>query len=93
MNNDQTDDFFVIDAPLAEGDEENDLLERRPFAKQVAKRIAQAGTHDSVVFGLAGPWGAGKTSALTLIRKELHNLQRSWVVVDFTPWLPATSWP
>lgn len=86
MSNDQTDVFFVTDAPLTEGDSRPDLLERQWFAEQVAARIARAGAEDSVVFGLAGPWGAGKTSTLTQIKKALP---RKWAVAEFTPW--ATS--
>lgn len=86
MSNNQTDSFFVTDAPLTEGDPRPDLLERQWFAEQVAARIAQAGAEDSVVFGLAGPWGAGKTSTLTQIKKALAETPEDWKVVEFTPW-------
>ncbi|MGO4205543.1 P-loop NTPase fold protein [Rhodococcus sp. TAF43] len=83
-----SDSFLVSDAPI-DGDERPDLLDREWFAEQVARRITQGGTGDSVVFGLAGPWGAGKTSVLALIRKFLNSGDISpdpWVVVEFTPW-------
>ncbi|MCD7053097.1 KAP family NTPase [Rhodococcus sp. BH2-1] len=83
-----SDSFLVSDAPI-DGDERPDLLDREWFAEQVARRITQGGTGDSVVFGLAGPWGAGKTSVLALIRKSLNSGDISpdpWVVVEFTPW-------
>lgn len=83
-----SDSVLVSDAPI-DGNERRDLLDREWFAEQVARRIAQAGTGDSVVFGLAGPWGAGKTSALALIKNFLNSGDISpdpWAIVEFTPW-------
>lgn len=42
---------------------EQDKLERSEFSRRIADRIRLAGTGQSVVFGLSGDWGAGKTSA------------------------------
>lgn len=78
--------IFVTDAPLAYDDLRLDRLGRGWFAEQVARRIAQASGGDSVVFGLAGPWGSGKTSTLAQIRKALDGQPEEWVIVDFTPW-------
>lgn len=88
MTYEPADSYLASDTPI-DGDERPDLFEREWFAEQVARRIAQAGTGDSVVFGLAGPWGAGKTSTLNLIRKTLDHDAVSaapWRVVEFTPW-------
>lgn len=64
-----------------------DRLGRVTFAERVSERIAAAGTGPSVVFGLAGPWGAGKTSVLRMIEELLHaNHSDDWSVVRFTPW-------
>lgn len=64
-----------------------DRLGRTPFCRRVVERIAAAGRGPSVVFGLAGPWGAGKTSALNIIGdllKQEHGCE--WSVVRFTAW-------
>lgn len=74
------------DTPIDGSEETPDLLDRDRFAKQVAARIISAGTGDSVVFGLSGSWGAGKTSALKMIRRALLDTESEWIVVDFTPW-------
>lgn len=86
------------DAPFADrsiGSREHDSLGRSYFARQLARRIKSAGTQSSVVFGLSGAWGAGKTSVLDMITEELRrpsgrdHLREStpgWTVVNFDPW-------
>ncbi|MRH93428.1 hypothetical protein GFY24_39500 [Nocardia sp. SYP-A9097] len=64
-----------------------DRLQRAPFVRRIAERISRAGADRSVVFGLAGPWGSGKSSVLNMISEVLsteHGDQ--WSVVSFTPW-------
>lgn len=50
-----------------------DRLGRTPFCRRVAERIRSAGSGPSVVFGLAGPWGAGKTSVLNMVEELLKQ--------------------
>ncbi|WP_338890529.1 KAP family P-loop NTPase fold protein [Rhodococcus sovatensis] len=65
----------------------DDRLDRRQFARRVAERIHRAGQGPSVVFGLAGPWGSGKTSVLNMITDVITTEHRdAWSVVSFTPW-------
>src|SRR5262249_43326177 len=67
-----------------------DRLGRAPFARRVAERVTAAGDGPSVVFGLAGPWGAGKTSVLNMVDEVLRaEHQKDWSVVRFTPWSAA----
>ncbi|WP_194834863.1 P-loop NTPase fold protein [Nocardia sp. XZ_19_369] len=69
-----------------------DRLARAAFANRIAQRIARTGTGPSVVFGLAGPWGSGKTSMLSMIGEALENISAEadtdtrWSVAHFTPW-------
>ncbi len=64
-----------------------DRLGRGDYSRRIAKRICHAGDGPSVVFGLAGPWGSGKSSVLNMITEVLEE-ERSdyWSVVSFTPW-------
>ena len=78
-----TDGRVHTDSSITSFDE--DKLERGEFARRVADRIRMAGSGPSIVFGLAGSWGSGKTSVLNMIRLELEKSQ-SWVVAEFTPW-------
>ncbi|UGT43062.1 KAP family NTPase [Nocardia yamanashiensis] len=64
-----------------------DRLDRAGFARRVAARIRDAAAGPSVVFGLAGPWGSGKSSVLNMISEVLTvEYVDTWAVVSFTPW-------
>lgn len=80
-----------------------DRLGRAAFAEHAARLIDENHTADSsVVYGLEGPWGSGKSSVIALITAFLTSACTStlegaagdpeddrWRVVPFTPW--ATS--
>ncbi|SKK68349.1 KAP family P-loop domain protein [Mycobacteroides abscessus subsp. bolletii] len=69
----------------------DDTLGRAPFARRVAERIVAAAGEPSVVFGLAGPWGAGKTSLINMVDQVLEQEHPDqWSVVRFTPWSTST---
>ncbi|YCN53410.1 P-loop NTPase fold protein [Rhodococcus erythropolis] len=68
----------------------DDLLGRADFAHRVADRIYAGAGGSSIVYGLAGPWGGGKTSVLNLVQNRLNQNTSArpdeWRIVDFTPW-------
>jgi len=70
-----------------------DRLRRAPFAQHAARLIDENHTpQSSVVYGLEGPWGSGKSSVIALITALLAPGDAAagrWRVVSFTPW--ATS--
>lgn len=76
----------AADAPIHSLEE--DRLDRGPFAHRITERINASRNGPSVVFGLAGPWGSGKSSILHMIEEILHSdqHQETWSVVTFTPW-------
>ncbi|MGY1707581.1 KAP family NTPase [Geodermatophilus sp. SYSU D00697] len=76
------------------GSVEQDRLGRAPFAEHAARLIDENHTAESsVVYGLEGPWGSGKSSVIAMIKHFLTAPGRTgdgrWRVVSFTPW--ATS--
>lgn len=76
------------DDPITSADQ--DRLHRVDLAKRVASLIAETfSPESSVVHGLVGPWGSGKSSVLALVEHELKERAGDWVVVRFNPW--ATS--
>ncbi|QGU08746.1 KAP family P-loop domain protein (plasmid) [Corynebacterium occultum] len=76
------------DAPIKSADE--DSFGRSPYAKQIAHLVQGAHSwEDSIVFGLTGPWGSGKSSMLAMIEEQLTSSENEWHIARFTPW--ATS--
>lgn len=56
---------WLADDPIEHA--EQDTLGREPFARQVAKILDEAaGSSSSIVVGLTGPWGSGKSSTVNL---------------------------
>lgn len=69
---------------------EDDRLHRAQFAKNVAQIIQEWKGRDSLVIGLYGQWGVGKTSLKNLITKSLPsgnaNSAGGTEILLFNPW-------
>jgi len=63
----------------------NDRFARAAFAVRIAETIATRQEPSSLVLGLSGPWGDGKTSVLYMIEERLRA-EANIVVVRFNPW-------
>ncbi len=74
------------DAPITRS--EDDELSRLDFAQGVAESIAGYAPTDSVVIGIVGPWGSGKSSLINLILNSLERPERDGtpIIVRFNPW-------
>jgi predicted KAP-like P-loop ATPase len=59
-----------------------DMLNRQPFANRIANLINDHKNKESVVIGIEGQWGSGKTSFINLV---LGSLKKA-VVTKFNPW-------
>jgi hypothetical protein len=79
----KTDATRTIDAPIVR--DEEDALGRLPFVDDLHEEIKKFPFDESVVFGLNGQWGSGKTSVLNLLRNRLRR-DKSIILVDFNPW-------
>lgn len=76
--------MFSSDRPIDSACE--DLLGRDVFAKRVATSIAQIRTKESIVIGLQGAWGSGKTSVINMIVEELQVSDPDILIIQFNPW-------
>lgn len=71
-----------IDKPASAQSE--DSFQRYEFAKRIAAIVATPKIDKSLIVGLYGRWGEGKTTVMNFIQRELPP---ETVVVNFNPWL------
>lgn len=74
---------LLSDKPVCRKDE--DKFQRYDFSKRIAERIKSTESEDSIVIGIDGEWGEGKTSIMQFIESELTN-EKDIVTVKFNPW-------
>lgn len=69
-----------------------DLLGRSLFAQNLGNAILSYDRQDSVVIGLFGAWGTGKTSIINIALEHIktitqHSTMDRPIVIKFNPWL------
>jgi len=79
-----------IDADRPITDVQTDEYGFAEMAKKLSTSIAELANGESVVFGIEGPWGSGKTSFLNFLRASLEADQQPHVVT-LAPWLIGDS--
>jgi len=83
VGKDDAKDQYIADQPIASKSE--DKFNRAPFATRIAETLATRSDPSSIVIGLYGPWGDGKTSVLEMMQEELKTHDEI-IVVRFNPW-------
>lgn len=63
----------------------DDRFNRAAFASRIAETIATRRDHSSIVIGLYGAWGDGKTSILEMMTEVLQK-NDDIVMIKFNPW-------
>lgn len=82
--------MFDADRPIIKSSQ--DRLNRTTFAKYLARCMLDHNDPESLVVGLYGGWGVGKTSLINLIREELEfaatNLEDpdKPIILNFSAW-------
>lgn len=79
----ETPDQYFSDQPIIS--HAQDRFNRSAFASRIADTIATRIDPSSIVIGLFGPWGDGKTSVLEMMQETLHQYPKV-IVVRFNPW-------
>lgn len=77
---------FPSDQPI--GSAQQDLLGRSRFAEALATNIRDWKHKDSLVIGLHGAWGSGKTSVKNMVLESLRESQNPNTpqILEFSPW-------
>lgn len=82
--------MFDADRPIQKS--EQDLLGRTAFSKSLARCILDHKDTESLVIGLNGGWGSGKTSIINLTIEELRFASSNMfdnekpIILNFSPW-------
>lgn len=80
-----TSHMFSSDLPISKSNE--DLLGRENFVGAFTTAIQSRQSKDSLILGLYGKWGEGKTSTKNLIIENLKNRSSHDIeVFEFNPW-------
>lgn len=74
---------FSSDSPVSLEDE--DRFQRWNFSSRIGEVVAKRSDESSIIIGLYGPWGDGKTSVLNFIEKSLLT-NIDVVCIKFNPW-------
>ncbi len=75
---------YLSDGPITHKSE--DLFNRAPFADRIAQTIATRTDPSSIVIGIYGAWGDGKTSVLEMMTETLSKYENI-VTIKFNPWI------
>jgi KAP family P-loop domain len=75
---------YLSDKPLE--DPAADRFGRMRFAERVAETVSARGGSASLVIGIYGRWGSGKTTVLNFINRSLST-HEDLLVESFNPWL------
>ena len=82
--------MFKPDQPIKSYKE--DILGRSPFAQSLGNAILRYKEKDSIVIGLFGAWGSGKTSIINMALEHIDLVSKNKtddekpIVVRFNPW-------
>lgn len=75
---------FLNDTPILTS--KRDLLNRSTYADALAARIINWNGQESLVIGLCGEWGCGKTSLKNLVTEQILAEESTIDILDLSPW-------
>jgi predicted KAP-like P-loop ATPase len=80
--------FARADAPIE--NRSQDRLNRGRLADAIADQVIYGPRGLGLVIGIAGKWGSGKTSILSMVEQSVRERSET-IVVAFNPWLFSTT--
>ena len=82
----QEDKKHAFDSDQALIDPKDDRLMRDGFSKELAEHIGSWTGKESIVIGINGDWGTGKSTVKNFIKHYLSERHREPTIVEFNPW-------
>ena len=80
--------MYFEDVPIRK--QEEDLLQRRGFAKRLGRTLVDADVKEGYCVGLFGSWGSGKSSIVNMVLEEVNVITETQenrpIVMYFNPW-------
>lgn len=80
--------MFLTDKPISR--KEDDLIQRSGYAENLARTLLHSHSPETLVVGLQGSWGTGKTSLLHMMKEtitaETQDVPDVPILFDFNPW-------
>lgn len=79
--------MYINDSPIKTAKE--DVLGRAGFAQSLGREIINWKDEDSIVIGLYGSWGSGKSSIINIALEEITKItpkKKKPIIVYFNPW-------
>jgi len=81
--------MFLPDKPIKS--KKDDFLRRAPFAQSLGQAMLSYKDTDSLVVGLFGSWGSGKTSIINMILEYIESngfseVENVPLIIRFNPW-------
>ena len=80
----ENNEHYTSDKPI--NSENEDRFQRYGFAKRIAETIVSRNNKDSIVLGLFGAWGEGKSSVINFIKSEISSTSKDFIQLTFNPW-------
>jgi hypothetical protein len=77
-------DTRATDRPIS--DPAHDDFERALFSERIAETLISRRSPDSIVVGLYGRWGEGKSTVLNFIKRAIDKVPDKVAVLNFNPW-------
>lgn len=76
--------MFDCDKPIKNHAE--DRLNRNIFSQNLAKLVMNFDAEESIVIGLMGNWGVGKSSIINMFLEHISEYDNSPIILEFNPW-------
>ncbi|MCB1706041.1 MAG: hypothetical protein KDI17_14350 [Halioglobus sp.] len=69
----------------------DDLLKRKEIAEGLASVLTKHVARESLVIGISGEWGTGKSTLINYVKETIRNTEPTSVIIEFNPWTAPNS--